>query len=75
MPTALENLQTAYAGVCAKIAEVVTDPKVSYTLPNGASVDREKYYKFLLEAQERLAKIPGVAPEQSPVFTVISVAR
>lgn len=75
MATPLANLQSAYASVCAKIADVLANPKPSYTLPGGASVDREAYYASLLDQEKQLRAIPGVAPDTNPVFTHTSVAR
>lgn len=69
--TPLQDLQSAYASICRKLAELYSDPKPSYTLPSGASVDRNAYRKSLLEEQEELRKIPGVAPDTNPTFEII----
>lgn len=71
MATNLENLQAAYAGVCAKLASVLLDPQPSYTLPGGVTVGREAYYASLLDQEERLRKIPGVADGVTPTFEVL----
>ncbi len=74
-PSALDNLKAAHASVCAKIADVLADPKPNYTLPGGVSVDRDRYYAGLLAREKELRAVPGVAPETNPVFTLTSVAR
>ncbi len=71
MPTPLANLQAAYASLTVKIAEVLSDPKPSYTLPGGASLDRNAYYASLLAREKELRAIPGVAPDANPVFEII----
>ena len=71
----LADLQRAYVTLCAQIRDVLLDPKPSYSLPGGASVNRESYYASLLAREAELRKIPGVAPSTTPVFTAVSVAR
>lgn len=71
--TPLADLQEAYAGVCAAIRDALTNPKLSYTVPGGASVNFETYYAGLQAREEALRKIPGVAPVTNPVFEVFEV--
>ncbi len=74
MPSPLANLQASYANLCAELAEVTADPKPTYT-EKGRTVSWEEHYNGIVARIEKLMKIPGVAPEQSQVFTVISVGR
>lgn len=72
--TPLQNLQAAYASVCAKIAEALSDPQPSYS-EKGRSISWDAYYAGLTAREAELRKIPGVAPETNPIFTVIDSAR
>lgn len=69
MATALENLQAAYTSNAAKLAEAIANPRANYTV-DGVSMDFGSYYDRLLSIEERLRKIPGVAPDTQPVFEV-----
>lgn len=73
--TPLADLTTAYASVCAAIRDMLASPLPTYTLPGGVSVSMEQYYAMLLQQEEMLRKIPGVAPSTNPIFTATSVAR
>lgn len=73
--TPLADLQEAYAGVCAAIRDALTNPRISYTTPGGASMTFEAYYAGLEAREKALRAIPGVAPATAPNFDVISVAR
>lgn len=64
------DLQKAYAEVCAAIRDFFVNPKPNYTLPGGASADRDGYIRYLRETEEGLRKIPGVAPSTNPVFQI-----
>lgn len=67
----LQDMQAAAASLCRKLAEVYSDPKPSYTLPSGASVDRNAYRQHLLDELSQMKKdFPGVVPDLSPVFEV-----
>jgi len=71
MATPLENLQSAYASVCEKIAEVIATPRPSYTV-DGVTVDRNTFLQQLMQREEDLRKIPGVGSGAgtAPVFDV-----
>jgi hypothetical protein len=66
--------EAAYASVTAKIAEALANPQPSYT-EKGRSISWDAYYEMLLKSEERLRKIPGVAPSTVPVFTIVSVGK
>ncbi|HEY1191550.1 MAG TPA: hypothetical protein VGE74_28215 [Gemmata sp.] len=70
MATPLPNLQAAYASACAKLADALANPQPSYS-EKGRSVSWDEYRAGLLKQIQDLAKIPGVAPELSPVFDVL----
>lgn len=59
--SALTDFQAAYAANAAKIAEIVSNPAVSYTVDN-VHLDWGQYHDRLLTIEERLRKIPGVVP-------------
>ena len=71
----LADLQAAYVGVCAAIRDALTNPRISYQVPGGASMDFEQYDAMLTAREAELRKIPGVATSTTPVFTATSVAR
>ena len=52
-PTPLQNLQAAYASVAAKIAEVLANPLPNITV-DGVTIDRQGYYRALIENQKLL---------------------
>lgn len=66
----LTDLREAYASVCAAIRDVMANPKPSYTLPGGASINREQYYAGLCGREKELRAIPGVAPSTNPSFQI-----
>ena len=66
----LADLQAAYASICAQMRDVLANPKPTYTVPGGATLNWEAYYASLAEREEALRKIPGVAPTTNPVFEV-----
>ena len=72
MATDAENIDAAISALTAKIAETYTNPLPSYTLPNGASVDREKYRAGLIADLKALRelKLSFAGP-----FTATSVVR
>ncbi len=70
MATPLANLQAAYAAVCAQIAEAEGQPVGPNVSVGGVSVDRVGHLNSLYDRRDKLGKIPGVAPDQNPVFTV-----
>jgi hypothetical protein len=70
MPTPLDNLRAAYANLCTQLAEVTADPRPSYST-DGKSVSWEEHYNGLVERIQKLAQVPGVAPDQNPTFDVI----
>lgn len=65
----LADLQTAYAGVCAQIRDVLCNPKPNYTV-DGVSVDRQSFYASLMAREKELRAVAGVAPSTAPVFEV-----
>lgn len=71
MPTPLDDLQSAYADVCAKLAALYADPKPSYSV-DGVTKSWGEFRKELLETEKSLRAIPGVATETNPVFDVIA---
>lgn len=74
MPTPLDHLKAAYANIATQLAEMTASPKPSYS-SNGRSVSWGEHFNNLMTQLGKLAEIPGVAPDQSPVFTHTSVAR
>lgn len=52
-PTRLENLIAARDGFTARLAEVATDCKPSYSI-DGQSVNWVQYYRFLSEQIDKL---------------------
>jgi hypothetical protein len=65
----LIDLQAAYAAICAEIRDVLLAPRPDYSI-DGVSVSFAAYYQSLIERQEVLRKIPGVAPTTNPIFDV-----
>lgn len=65
----LADLQTGYAGVCARIRDVLCNPKPNYTV-DGVTIDRQSYYAGLLAREKELRAIAGVAPSTTPTFEV-----
>jgi hypothetical protein len=55
MATALENLQSAYQSVTAKMAEVMASLQPDYTI-EGQSISKDKYYAMLSRQEESLRK-------------------
>ena len=72
--TPLQNQQATYANISAQLAEMTVNPKPSYS-EKGRSISWDEHFEKLMSILERLAKIPGVAPDQAPVFTAYSVVR
>ncbi|VTR93212.1 unnamed protein product [Gemmata massiliana] len=72
--TPLQNLQATYANICAQLAEITANPKPTYST-DGRSVSWGEHFNNLAAQLEKLGKIPDVAPDQSPMFTAVSVAR
>lgn len=70
MATPLQNLQTAYAQICAQLADMTASPKPSYS-NNGRSISWGEHFNSLMEAKKKLEDTPGVAPDQHPVFEVL----
>lgn len=65
----LVDLTAAYASICAEIRDVLASPRPDYSI-DGVSVSFAAYYQSLIEREEVLRKIPGVAPTTRPVFEV-----
>lgn len=74
MDAATAALKASYLNLCNELAEVTANPKPTYS-EKGRSVSWEEHYNGIVSRIEKLAKVPGVAPEQAPVFTHTSVAR
>lgn len=53
MPTAVQNLQTAYDQMAARLVEMTANPKPSYT-EQGRSRSWTEYQKFLLDGMKLL---------------------
>jgi hypothetical protein len=70
----LADLREAYALLCAQIREVAVNPQPSYS-EKGRSVSHSEHLAGLVARAEELAKIPGVAPDQAPVYQAGYVAR
>jgi hypothetical protein len=74
MATPLDDLKASYAQLCSKLAEITANPQPSYS-EKGRSISWDQHRDSIVKQINDLAKIPGVAPDQKPVFTVTSVAR
>lgn len=53
MPSEVESLRAALNSVAAKIAEVLANPLPNITV-DGVTIDRQGYYRALLENQKLL---------------------
>ena len=71
MATPAENAATEWANWQAKLTEASFNPRLNYTLPNGASVDFKGYYEFLAAMRDKAyeAMIKAAGP-----FEVVSRA-
>lgn len=71
MAAPLDDLQAAYAAVCAKLAALYADPKPSYSV-DGVQKSWTEFRNELRAAERDLRAVPGVAPTSAPVFDVIA---
>lgn len=71
MATPAQNLTTAYESLAAKLAEVMADPKPSYSV-DGVSLDWGAYYRMLTEQMKAVREALLLA---NGPFEVTSVAR
>jgi hypothetical protein len=53
MPTALDNLNAAYANVAQQIADITANPQPTYS-ENGRSVSWSEYLSMLIDKQKAL---------------------
>lgn len=72
--TPLADLQATYANIAAQLRDMTVNPQPSYS-EKGRSVSWDEHFSALTDQLAKLAKIPGVAPDQAPVYEVTSVAR
>ncbi len=71
MPTALDNLNTAYANVAQQIAAITANPQPSYS-ENGRSLSWSEYLALLIDKQKALLQAIQLA---GGPFEIVSRAR
>lgn len=71
MPTALDNLNAAYANVAQQIADVTANPQPSYS-ENGRSVSWSEYLALLIDKQKALLQAIQLA---GGPFEIVSRAK
>jgi hypothetical protein len=71
-PTPAEDAATEYANWQRKLTELSANPRPSYTLPNGASVKFEDFYRMCKEMRDAARK--AMVEAQGP-FEANSVLR
>jgi hypothetical protein len=71
VPTALDNLNTAYANVAQQIAAITANPQPSYS-ENGRSLSWSEYLALLIDKQKALLQAIQLA---GGPFEIVSRAR